>query len=419
MTEVIVSIVVLVLGVVGGAVAAYTLVSHRERDARELRDRAIREREANRATANALTQQEADLQNEKIQLDAARKQLEAGYVTVADLEREVQLLKRQLVAHRVTVRGLELRTKKQADRELQLLDLVRTYLKENNRWIKATLTPGNYEICRRRLAEVINRCRTAGVDYPQSLEQYELGQLQKAYESAVHAAAERERQARLRADYRDEQRRQQQIQEELDRAEAERRMLEEAIARVRKESNAQHSIELEQLQKRLAEAEARTQRATSQAQLTRHGHVYVISNIGAFGEGVFKIGMTRRLTPQERVDELSGAAVPFGFDVHMMIECEDAPRLESTLHDELHLCRVNRVNPRKEFFRTDLEAIRAIVEKHHGEVSYIATAEALEYREGLTLTVEQQERIEELYRDEREIEDDDEISNVEPDVSSQ
>jgi multidrug efflux pump subunit AcrA (membrane-fusion protein) len=258
--------------------------------------------------------------------------------------------------------------------------------------------------------EVINRCRAAGVDYPEHLEQYDLGQLQQAYEGAVHAAAEREEQARLRAQYRDEQRRQQQIQEELDQAEAERRMLEAAIAKVRRESDAQHSAELEELQKRLSEAEARTQRAISQAQLTRQGHVYVISNIGSFGEGVFKIGMTRRLTPLERVDELSGAAVPFSFDVHMMIECEDAPRLESILHDELHLCRVNRVNPRKEFFRTDLETIRGIVEKNHGEVSYIATAEAREYREGLTLTVEQQERIEELYRDEPHTEDEGEVA---------
>src|SRR5437868_4948931 len=89
--------------------------------------------------------------------------------------------------------------------------------------------------------------------------------------------------------------------------------------------------------------------AVSMAQQTKAGHVYVISNIGTMGDGVFKIGMTRRLTPNERIDELGCAAVPFPFDVHMMIHCEDAPGLENALHHALHKRRINKVNLRKEF----------------------------------------------------------------------
>ena len=122
--------------------------------------------------------------------------------------------------------------------------------------------------------------------------------------------------------------------------------------------------------------QARAERAVSQAQLTKAGHVYVISNIGSFGENVYKIGMTRRLEPLDRVLELSGASVPFPFDVHMMISCNDAPGMENTLHRHFHKLRINRTNPRKEFFRTTLDEIVGVVRAHHGEVSYIADAEA-------------------------------------------
>jgi hypothetical protein len=125
--------------------------------------------------------------------------------------------------------------------------------------------------------------------------------------------------------------------------------------------------------------------------------VYVISNVGSFGESVYKIGMTRRLEPMDRVRELGDASVPFPFDVHMMISCEDAPKLENALHRELHTYRVNHMNPRKEFFRIDIETIRKLVEKYHGTVEYVADAEALEYRQSLNMSEEDQEFIEHVY----------------------
>jgi hypothetical protein len=113
------------------------------------------------------------------------------------------------------------------------------------------------------------------------------------------------------------------------------------------------------------------------AQQTKAGNVYVISNVGTFGAGVFKVGMTRRLEPLDRIRELGDASVPFPFDVHMMISCEDAPALECALHRALHKSRINRVNPRKEFFRTDLQLIVDVVQEHHGCVDYAADPEAL------------------------------------------
>jgi len=131
--------------------------------------------------------------------------------------------------------------------------------------------------------------------------------------------------------------------------------------------------------------------------MTKSGHVYVLSNIGSFGEGIFKIGMTRRLEPADRVRELGDASVPFPFDVHMMISSDDAPTLENALHRALHRLRLNKIKPRKEFFRTDLDAIRQIVEQDHGEVDYVADAEALEYRQSFEMSEDDSEFIESLY----------------------
>jgi len=146
----------------------------------------------------------------------------------------------------------------------------------------------------------------------------------------------------------------------------------------------------------LAEAESK-ERAISQAQLTKAGFVYVISNIGSFSEGVFKIGMTRRLEPLDRVRELGDASVPFPFDVHMMISCQNAPALEIALHRVLVRQQVNRTNPRKEFFRTDIATIVKIVKENHGEVEYVADAEALQYRQSEAMSDEDAEFIEHVF----------------------
>ncbi len=121
------------------------------------------------------------------------------------------------------------------------------------------------------------------------------------------------------------------------------------------------------------------------AQQTKSGHVYVISNIGSFGENVYKIGMTRRLEPLDRVRELGDASVPFKFDVHAMIYSEDAPELENSLHKVFNNKRVNHINRRREFFNINLSEIKKVVKENHGEIEFIKDAEAKEYRESLVI----------------------------------
>lgn len=118
----------------------------------------------------------------------------------------------------------------------------------------------------------------------------------------------------------------------------------------------------------------------------RAGYVYVISNIGSFGENVYKIGMTRRLEPQDRVDELGDASVPFTFDVHAMIFSNDAPALEAALHKAFDDRKVNMVNGRKEFFRVTLDEIEAEIKKNHTELVEMHRApEAQQFRETLKI----------------------------------
>lgn len=116
------------------------------------------------------------------------------------------------------------------------------------------------------------------------------------------------------------------------------------------------------------------------------GYVYVISNIGAFGPDVYKIGMTRRLDPTERVDELGDASVPFNFDVHAMIFSDDAPALEAALHRAFADRKLNFVNTRREFFRVTLDEIKAVVKANFDKtVEFIDVPPAEQYRQSLLM----------------------------------
>jgi T5orf172 domain len=121
------------------------------------------------------------------------------------------------------------------------------------------------------------------------------------------------------------------------------------------------------------------------AQQTKKGNVYIISNIGSFGEDVYKIGLTRRLDPNERVRELGDASVPFPFDVHAVLASDDAPALETALHRRFVERQVNKVNKRKEFFRISLTELRKAADEFGLETSWTLSAEAAQYRETLAL----------------------------------
>jgi hypothetical protein len=140
------------------------------------------------------------------------------------------------------------------------------------------------------------------------------------------------------------------------------------------------------LEEQLLDAKNTKDRALSMAQQTKRGYVYVISNVGSFGENVYKIGLTRRLEPIDRVNELCGASVPFKYNVHAMIYSKNAPMLESDLHQAFQTKRINKINRRKEFFKVDLLDIEnKAKEITNDECEFKITAVAEDYYESLKL----------------------------------
>lgn len=212
---------------------------------------------------------------------------------------------------------------------------------------------------------------------------------------ATHELRQQElaEQKELREQIREEEKARREMEKAIKDAEKEERMLQKALEKARKElagateeQKLQYEAQLAELESKLSEAEAKGQRALSMAQQTKRGHVYVISNIGSFGEEVFKVGMTRRLEPMDRVKELGDASVPFSFDVHAMIYSDDAPALEKSLHRVFDDKSVNKVNPRKEFFKLPLSEIKQAVEQENvDDVHWTLKAEAAEYRESMSI----------------------------------
>lgn len=214
------------------------------------------------------------------------------------------------------------------------------------------------------------------------------------YASLVQALKERdkEEQRRIREQIREEEKARREIERALKDAEKEEEALQKAMARVQvqvakanDEQRAALEAQLQELKAKLTEAEGRGQRALSMAQQTKAGHVYVISNIGSFGDHVFKLGMTRRLEPLDRVKELGDASVPFSFDVHAMIWSDDAPKLEAQLHKVFVQAQVNKVNPRKEFFKVPLGEIRGYLEQQGIKTNWTMAAAAAEFRQTIEL----------------------------------
>jgi hypothetical protein len=211
---------------------------------------------------------------------------------------------------------------------------------------------------------------------------------------AVHKLKEkaREEQRAIREQIREEHRAQKEIERAIKQAQREEELVNKALARLRKQleeasgaEKAKLEAQLEEMNVKLAEAEERGRKAISMAQQTKSGHVYIISNLGSFGENVYKVGMTRRLDPQERVRELGDASVPFPFDVHAILKSEDAPGLETALHRRSVEKQVNKINKRKEFFRVSLKELKNVVDELGVEGTWTLEYEASQYRETLAL----------------------------------
>ena len=219
-----------------------------------------------------------------------------------------------------------------------------------------------------------------------------LQELYLAHEYQEQKQEEKEEQRRIREQMREEERARKEIEKARADAERDETRYQEALAKARADMRSVSEAKQAKLQEKIAalearieEAHANKERAISRAQLTKSGHVYVISNIGSFGTDVFKIGMTRRLEPLDRVKELGDASVPFPFDIHAMIYSDNAPEMEGTLHRHFEKHRVNLVNHRKEFFHIAAVELEAIVKQQGGSIEFTLIAEAEEYHKTMLM----------------------------------
>ncbi|GAB2558452.1 DUF4041 domain-containing protein [Gracilibacillus alcaliphilus] len=215
-----------------------------------------------------------------------------------------------------------------------------------------------------------------------------LDELYLAFEYAQKKEEEKEEQRQLREQIREEKRVQQEIEKQRKKLEKDEKHHKQALLKYQEQlENASEElktdivVKINEINSRMAELKKEQDQVDYREQNAKAGYVYIISNIGSFGENVYKIGMTRRLEPDDRVKELGDASVPFRYDVHAMIFSDDAPALEAALHREFDNRRLNLVNMRKEFFKVSLDEISEIVKaKHDKVVEFTKLAEAEEWR---------------------------------------
>ena len=211
------------------------------------------------------------------------------------------------------------------------------------------------------------------------------------FELSLMDSEEKEMLKDLRAQEREEAKVLKEIEEERKRLKKEQthyqNALDKILSQIEKNGETDDLLEKKaQLEAQINDTAAAIENVDYREANRKAGYVYIISNIGAFGENVYKIGMTRRLDPQERVDELGDASVPFNFDVHALIFTDDAPGLETALHNAFESRKLNKINSRREFFAVSLDEIKAEVRKNFDKtVEWIDVPEAEQYRQSLLI----------------------------------
>jgi len=219
-------------------------------------------------------------------------------------------------------------------------------------------------------------------------------ELYLCHEYAIKKQEEKEEQKRLKEQMREEAKLQREIDDLKNKIEKEERhfvkaleLVNERLAQAQTDTEtAMLQEEKSKLEKNLTDVEKDKLDVFNREKNTRAGYVYIISNIGSFGENIYKIGVTRRFDPTERVDELGDASVPFDFDIHATIFSDDAPALEYALHKAFEHRRLNMINYRREFFNASLDEIEDVIRKNFKKpVEIVRMPDAPEYRQSLQM----------------------------------
>ncbi|MCR8969309.1 DUF4041 domain-containing protein [Facklamia sp. 7083-14-GEN3] len=277
----------------------------------------------------------------------------------------------------------------------QLKQLIRGFNTESDYYI-SNVSSKNIDKYREKIMksfENLNKLfEVDGVKLNKDYLKLKLDHLSIVYQYQIKKETERELLKAQKEEIREQQRVEKELEDQRRKLEKEETQFNNEINKMmsylsKSSSDVEREIYAEKirdLEEKLKKLEADKEDVRQRQTNTRAGFVYIISNIGSFGENIFKIGMTRRLEPMDRINELGSASVPFKFDVHALIFSEDAPALENLLHNHFKNKEVNKVNSRKEFFNVDLSEIKSLVhEKFDKTVTFYEEPEALEYRESL------------------------------------
>lgn len=293
-----------------------------------------------------------------------------------------------------TVNGSEAKGRKQANDLIKLV--VRAFNCECDEVVDKVKF-SNLEASEKRIRTAYSTLsrlvKDNGVTISDKYLELKIDELYLAHEFQVKKNEEKERLKQLRAEERERVKLEREIEEARKKIEKERKHYSNALQKVVQQLADAAPNEVAALQEKKAELEGQLgelgralEQVDYRAANQKAGYVYIISNIGAFGEGVYKIGMTRRLEPMDRVDELGDASVPFDFDVHALIFSENAPALEAALHHAFEDRKLNMVNTRREFFRVSLDEIKQVVRDNYDKtVEFVEVPPAEQYRESLLM----------------------------------
>ncbi|HAT4160103.1 TPA: DUF4041 domain-containing protein, partial [Clostridium perfringens] len=220
-----------------------------------------------------------------------------------------------------------------------------------------------------------------------------LSELKLVHEYQVKKQEEKEEQKRIREELREEAKLKKELEEAKKNTLKDITHFENALSKLNEQLKSNNlsdeeiknlQLKKEELEKNIDNLNLSLKDIDYRQENQRAGYVYIISNIGAFGKDVYKIGMTRRLEPMDRIDELGDASVPFNFDVHAMIFADDAPKLENALHKAFENKKLNMVNQRREFFNVTLEEIEKVVKENFDKtVEFKKEPEAEQFRQSL------------------------------------
>lgn len=264
--------------------------------------------------------------------------------------------------------------------------------------ILMNLTAKNIDVMRSKIVksfETLNKIfQVDGISLNKALLEYKLEELNLTYTYELKKEQEHEQQKEIKAQMIEEEKVRREIERQKAKIEKDQSQFTNEVKKLmsylqKSKDDIERQLyvdKIRELEEKLKSLEKDKETVLDREANARAGFVYVISNIGSFGENVYKIGMTRRLEPMDRIKELSSASVPFEFDVHAMIFSENAPELENILHKTFESRSVNRVNLRKEFFKVSLDEIENVVKNSfNNTVEFTRVPIAKEYRQTLSI----------------------------------